>query len=91
MPNIRITRYTDFAVAGVIGDTILFCGGEKSGGKAFYGRCFKLENKAWKDHTNLELGRSSAGTGNVVINGKLLVSGGNIGPTSTKLTELQHK
>ena len=89
LPNIRITRYTDFAVAGVIGDTILFCGGEKSGGKAFYGRCFKLENKTWKDHIDLELGRTNAGTGNVVIDGKLLVSGGTEdGDVVTGLTEL---
>ena len=88
LPHIPFDRHTNFAVAGVIGDIVLFCGGEWSGGQDYYAKCFKLEDKAWKDHANLELGRSISGTGNVIINGKLLVSGGNLGTTPTKLTEL---
>ena len=88
LPHIPFDRHTNFAVAGAIGDIVLFCGGEWSGGQDYYAKCFKLEDKAWKDHANLELGRSISGTGNVIINGKLLVSGGNLGTTPTKLTEL---
>jgi len=63
-------------VGGIVEDDIpLICGGFTSFGPLIY-ECYKLIDKNWEPAGMLETGRSSMGTGNVVIDNQLLLSGG---------------
>ena len=69
----------DFQIAGMIGDTPFICGGEISGIRDIYGSCVKLENNELirvDGYTALGMGITRAARGNVVLNGRLLSSGG---------------
>ena len=79
-------------MAGTIGEVVVLCGGEKSAGKSYYASCFKLlpDENTWKRFTDLGLvnRRSKSGLGNVIIQGKLVVSGGKSDEGQTKMTQL---
>merc|ERR1712062_328884 len=54
------------------------------------GECYALKNKQWKHLFNLKVTSKNpyAGTGSVVLDGKLLVNGGKVGRKAYKATEL---
>ena len=60
---------------GIIEDEIpLICGGYKS--SKYFPNCYTLTDKTWTEIGKLETGQSSMGTGNIVVNGSLLLTGG---------------
>ena len=68
-------RKTKGAVGGMIDGTPLICGGE-DGDNNKYGKCFKL-TKVWEELSDsLDEPKLLSGTGSIVINDQLLVSGG---------------
>ena len=70
-------RKTKGAVGGMIGGTPVICGGT-DGGSNKYGKCFKL-TKDWEELSDsLDEPKVNSGTGSIVINDQLLVSGGGI-------------
>ena len=63
-------------IGGIVEDDIpLICGGYWKRGRSIY-ECFKLVDKSWEIADVLETDKVFMGTGNVVINKKLLLSGG---------------
>merc|ERR1719414_2952818 len=65
----------EHGVGGIVEDDIpLICGGFN--GRTRIKECFKLVDKNWKPAGMLETGQSDMGTGNVVIDNQLLLSGG---------------
>ena len=67
-----------YGVGGVVeGNVPLICGGY--GGRDVR-QCFMLINRQWKESGSMDMGRSNMGVGNVVINQKLLLSGGSFSP-----------
>ena len=84
-------RSTEFAVGGMIGDTPILCGGKDPDiGTSRYGACFKFIqiNGAyqWVPAGSLSQARSASGSGSIVIENQLLVSGG--GGTLQELVSL---
>ena len=69
-----------YGVGGLIGMVSLICGGHKgyfrNSSREFYDDCFKLQQKQWVRAGNLTQARSQMGSGNVVIDNHLFVSGG---------------
>ena len=71
-----------YGVGGVVeGNVPLICGG--LGGLEFRDvrQCFMLINRQWKESGLMDMGRSLMGVGNIVINQKLLLSGGTFSST----------
>ena len=70
----------EFAIAGMICDTPFICGGEQSGLRSIAQSCSKLVNNEFVKVNGYGQvyggGRTRAARGNVVLNGKLLSSGG---------------
>ena len=83
-------RLTAAAGGLVEGNVPMICGGSHSNWERSLARreCYSLKNKKWKHVFNLKLARKYVGTGSVVINGKLLVNGGEESRWSKKQTEL---
>ena len=81
LPNFNDnSKIIEFMVAGVIGNIPFICGGEKSGFRRIGQSCSILENKEFIKVDGYGGtyggGRTRAGSGSVVLNGKLLSSGG---------------
>ena len=69
-----------YGVGGLIGKVPLICGGHKgyfrNSSREFYDDCYKLQQKQWVRAGKLTQARSQMGSGNVVIDNHLFVSGG---------------
>ena len=80
-PDYPLDYPPGYGVGGVVeGNVPLICGG--IGGLEFRDvrQCFMLKNRQWKESGSMEYGTSNMGVGNVVINQKLLLSGGSFSP-----------
>ena len=74
LPNFPILL--EGAIGGLVeGNIPMVCGGLEVNQTEIQD-CYTLENRTWNKKTKGLQGRSNMGTGNVVINGKLLLSGG---------------
>ena len=73
-----------YGVGGIVdGEIPMICGGWN--GVTIFKLCYKLVDKTWKEAGILQSGKTEMGTGNIVINGSLLLSGGyEIGSRSDK-------
>jgi len=70
------------ATGGLVGDSPLICGGGfySNSGWQFQKSCYSLkEDGTWKLESNLNTARRSAANGEVIINNKLVIAGGNNG------------
>jgi len=73
-----------YGVGGIVdGEIPMICGGWN--GRTIFKMCFKLVDKTWKEAGILESGKTvEMGSGNIIINGSLLLSGGYAGSRSDK-------
>ena len=72
-------------VGGIVdGEIPMICGGWN--GRTIFKICYKLVDKTWKEAGILESGKTvEMGSGNIIINGSLLLNGGYAGSRSDKI------
>ena len=68
LPEFPIKRHWIVSAGVVEGNVTMIC--------AWKHGCYALRPKVWEKATNLKINRSHAGKGNVVLDGKLYISGG---------------
>ena len=73
-PGLEFPVEIQGATGGIVDETPIICGGWN--GLTRIKECFKLVDNNWQPAGMLETGQSDMGTGNVVIEKQLLLSGG---------------